>query len=465
MLRRSLRLSLASFVVVSSLAATARAQQPVEAPLVQPPEPTPPTSTAGTDVLPPSPPAPPTDAASDARVKELEARVAATEEKLKKIEATTQWYDGLKFQGFVQTEYRVQWNNAAASPNLVNGRLPAGVGSNDVVARADGTTSNQDLLRLRRTRLRALYENETLRTFLQLDFLPAGGPTGAQGSLMRNAEVYGIARWSKQIRTEFGGGLFQHPFRWEIPEASMYRPFIERTWMEANIYPGEREIGARAKTYIDDKVIVDLGVTNGQKLGQQNFVVLPDLDHGKDAFAVVQVQAGPVLLGAHGLYGSNVNIDTQALRVKHFQKMGVNLSAVFKHTFSEKLGETRAIGELTFGENMDTGIRYPFALPAIPTNFRDDVKDSGQRGLYIRLEQDITEWALAGFRYDMYTPNTAIANNARDTYDFVLGARFGRWFKVFEEVAYAIDNVHAEGAPPPSRHIWTNSLWFQGAFY
>ena len=54
---------------------------------------------------------------------------------------------------------------------------------------------------------------------------------------------------------------------------------------------------------------------------------------------------------------------------------------------------------------------------------------------------------------------------AEDGDGFVVGARFGKWFKVFEEVAYAIDNVHAEGAAPPSRHIWTNSLWFQGAFY
>lgn len=473
MLRRSLRRSLASVALVSTLAANAQAQQPGpgEAPLV-PPAPDAPTSTAGTDVQPHAPPAPTEapvspagDAAGDAKVKELEARVAASEARLKKLEETTSWYEGLKFQGFVQVEYRTQWNNAAASPNLVNGRLPSGVGSNDVIARADGTTSNQDLIRLRRTRLRALYEVETFRMFLQLDFLPSGGPTGAQGSIMRNAEAYGIARWSKDVRTEFGGGLFMHPFRYEITEASMYRPFLERTWAEANLYPNEREIGMRAKTIVDEKLFIDVGVTNGQKLGQPTFVLVPDLDHGKDGFLVVQVQAGPVLLGLHGVYGSNVAVDTQALRVKHFEKMGVNVSAVFQHTFFPKIGETRAIGELSFGQNMDTGIRYPFGLPAIPNEFRDDVKDLGQRGLYLRAEQDITAWAIAGFRYDMYTPNVAIANNARDTYDLMLGARFGKWFRVIDEVSYAIDNVHAEGAAPPSRQIWQNSLWFQGAFY
>ena len=151
----------------------------------------------------------------------LVPRLALDEARLKTLENDLGPLGHLKVQGYVQFQYRVQSFDAAASPNLVNGALPSGISSNDVVAKADGTTTNTNLFRLRRTRLRTIYETDIIRVFLQIDLLPAGGPTATQGTIARNAEATGIAHWTKDLKTELTGGLFQIPFRAEVIESSM----------------------------------------------------------------------------------------------------------------------------------------------------------------------------------------------------------------------------------------------------
>lgn len=440
-----------------------------------------PISTSGTDVQPatpaPSQPlvpvpvpaaAPETGAAAanQERIRALETRVAIEEAKQKSLENGVGPLRNLKIQGFVQPQYIVQSVNAAASPNQSGGRLPAGIGSNDVVAKADGTTTNQNMFRLRRTRLRALYETDIVRVLLQLDFLPRGGPNPYDGSVMRDASATGIARWSKSVRTELTAGLFMIPLRFENTELSMFRPFIERTWANMNVFPGERDIGAHAKTFaLDDRLTFDVGVMNGGRLGTPTFVAQPDPNHSKDYFATASYRVGPVTLDVGGYLGAGANVDTKLLRVKNYGRRALNLGARFAYTFVEALGETRAYAELMFAENMDTGVFYPFAVPAIPQNFTDDVKDLGERALYLRAEQELTRWGIAGFRYDMYTPDTSIANDARDTYTFMAGARFTKHLRLVDEIGWAIDNVHPEGAEAPSKAILTETLWLQGSFY
>jgi hypothetical protein len=484
------RLTITSLAVASSFHAATVFAQPAsnawpddpktaaDPPLIAPPQDAPPTSTSGSDVTPstadakaaaasaPDTTAANAAAANAARIRELETRVAIDEAKLKSLENGVSPLRNLKVQGYVQAQYVVESVNAAASPNLVGGRLPEGIGSNDVVAKADGTTTNLNRFRLRRTRLRTIYETDIVRVFLQLDFLPSGGPNPYDGSIMRNAEATGIARWSKDVRTELTAGLFMVPFRYENTEISLYRPFIERTWANLNIFPGERDIGAHAKTFaMDDRLQIDVGILNGGRLGTPTFVAAPDLNHGKDYFAMASYKLGPVTVNVNGYLGSAANVDPKGLRVKNYGRRGVNVGTQIAHTFAPSIGETRLYSELMFAENMDTGIRYPFAVPAIPASFTDDVRDLGERSFYVRVEQDLTQWALAGFRYDMYTTDTSIANNARDTYTFMAGARFTKYLRLVNELGWAIDNIHPEGSPPPSKEVFTETVWLQGSFY
>lgn len=447
-------------------------------PLLPPPAPGAPISTSGTDVAPPGPQSPPAPivmsdadankAAAEARTKirELEARAALDEARLKTLESDLGPLRHFKVQGYVQLQYLVQSVNAAASPNLQGGKLPDGIGANSVIAKADGTTTNTNMFRLRRTRLRTYYETDLLRVFMQVDLLPAGGPSAAQGTIARNAEAVGKIHWSKDVLTEVKGGLFEVPFRNELLESSMYRPFIERTWASQNMFPTERDLGIGVKTFaMKERLVTNFGVLNGQRLGETTFVLLPDLNRSKDFFGMASYKVGPVTLSLWGYLGSSQRVDATLLRVKNFTRKGVNMGVTFDHTFFPKLGGTRAYGELLFAQNMDTGVRYPFAVPGIPANFTDDVKDMNERGLYLRAEQDLTEWALAGFRYDTYTTDSSIKNNARDTFTFMAGANFTKYLRIINELSYAVDNMHPDGAAAPSKHIYGYTAWMQGRFF
>lgn len=436
-----------------------------------------PLSTSGTDVQPPGNLLPPppvvisTPVAADpsaAHTRELQARLALDEARLRTLESDVGPLRHLKFMGYVQLQYLLTSNNAAASPNLQpNGALPPGITSNDTVARADGTTTNTNAFRLRRTRLGATYETDVVRVFLQIDLLPSGGPASTQSTIARNAEATGIAHWNKDIRTELTGGLFQVPFRMELEELSLYRPFIERSWASLNLFPTERDIGVHARTIAaGDHLVVDVGVVNGQRLGEPRFVLQPDLNSSKDFFATLSgKRLGPIDASVSGYVGRNQIVDPQLLRVKNYERYAINLGARFAKTLAPVLGETRLMGELMFGKNMDTGVVYPFGVPAISAAFNDDITSLGERALYLRAEQELTHWGIAGFRYDTYTTDVSQSNDARNTYTFMLGARFSKYLRLVNELSYAIDNVHPKGDVAPSKHVLQYSAWLQGSFY
>lgn len=449
------------------------ADPPVLAPPA-PASPAPPTSVTGTDLassaplLPDAPAAGaaiPADPHLDLRLRRLETRVANDERHIRQLEEKLGFFRHLKLEAFVQAQFLAQSFNTAASPNLVNGALPPGVDANDTIARADGTTTNATFFRVRRARLRTFYETEAMRMFLQIDGLPAGGVGPGIGTILRQAEATGKIHWSKDVVTEITAGLFFLPFRRELLEASLNRPFIERTWFVQNAFPIERDYGVHAKTMaFDGRLVVDVSVVNGSRLGERYFTTLPDLSGAKDGIAYVTYKVGPATLGASGYVGRGQIVDTQALRFKGFSRWAVNYQAAFERRLVPQLGETRLSAELTFAQNMDVGVNYAFAVPTIPANFREDVANLDQRAFYIRFEQDLTRWGMVGYRFDTYTPNAAIDNNGRDTHAFLLVGKISPNLRWMNEFGTAIDNVHAFGAAPPSKHIAYFSTVLQAGF-
>jgi hypothetical protein len=434
----------------------------------------PPTSTSGTDLTSSSPPTAPTVVVSDAageakqneRLEQLEARVKTDEQRIRKLEEHGRLFKNLRFESFIQPQLLVQTYNSAASPNVQpSGQLPAGIGANDTIAKADGTTTNGTFFRVRRARLRTFYETDVMRLFLQIDALPAGGIGPGIGTILRNAEATGIARWTKDVRTEFTAGLFFTPFRRELLEPSLTRPFIERTWFIQNVFPIERDYGAHAKTIaLDDRLVVDIAVVNGQRLGERTFVALPDLNRSKDLIGYTTYRAGSFTLGMSGYLGTGQIVDKDALRFKQYSRWAVNYEASAKHKLVRRLGESRLIAEFTLTRNMDTGVIYPFAMPKIPARFTDDVANVDGRAVYVRVEQDIKEMFTLGYRYDTYTPNAAVKNNARDTHAFLAVWKVSPNLRFMSELGWAIDNARPEGAPAPSKHVVYFSNVLQAMF-
>jgi hypothetical protein len=449
-------------------------------PPIAPPPPPPwssdtPTSTSGTQLLPPTQAAQPVaptvnreaEIALDNRIKMIEERLAGDEKAQKPNEERMAWLRRFKLGGYVQPQMLWQSFNTAASPNLgANGQLPAGISANSIIAKADGTTTNPNFFRMRRARLKAEYmPSDYARMVFEIDPFFGGGTSRETGTIARQVEAQGIAKWSSDVQTEFAMGIFKVPLGYEIIQGDADRPFIERSWGEQNLFPAEFDTGVRATTTaLDKKLTVNAAVINGVVMGEKTFTLLPDLNKGKDVMARVNYNFGPIDAGLGAYYGQGQNVDGTNLRFKQFPRWATNFEVAVHETFIKDLGQTRLFAELLFAQNMDRGTKYGFALPAIPASINSDVTDLDERSLFIRLEQDMTEWITVAFRYDYYSPNTAEKDNQRDTYSFVTAVNFTKGLKLMAEFDHAVDNVHRPGAPLPDKQIETFSTVLQARF-
>lgn len=398
-------------------------------------------------------------------MRELEARLDADEKRVRRLEERQRALRHFKLGAFVQPQVLVQSFNAAASPNSVNGTLPTGISSNAVIAKSDGSTTNGTMFRMRRTRLRTTFETSPARLYVEIDPFPLGGVGPGIGTVVRDAEATGLAHWDRDFRTELTAGVFKVPGNLELRERSDVRPFIERSWANQNVFPTERDIGVHATTFaMHDRLVVDLGIVNGQRLGEPRFVAQPDLNKSKDFFGHLRYRLGFVTFGISGYVGRSQLVDSQQLRFKQFRRWWVNYELSAHQRLVRALGETRVVAELAIAQNMDTGIHYAFALPRIPANIHDEVANLDERALILRFEQDLTRWAQLAYRYDFYTTDTAIKNNARDTHAVVASVRFSPNLRWMNEIDYAIDNIHPQGTPAPSRHFFAFSSVLQAGF-
>jgi hypothetical protein len=455
-----------SSLVAACLALTAASAHAQTAPWTNSPA-----SASGTELLPPtgtSAAGPVPAPSADARMKELERRLAELEAENARRDQKLSWLEHVKLSGYVQAQFISQWYNTAASPNLRAGELPPGIDANDTVARADGATTNLTLFRFRRVRPKLeLYPSEYAKVVIEIDpgGLVGGAVPNGTGAIARNIYAVGIVPWSKDVRTEIAMGSFKVPFGYEQTQSSSLRPFIERSWMNNNFFPGAYDIGLRTETKaLSNKLTVLATIVNGYTLAERYYALLPDLNKGKDVVGRANYDFGPFDLGISGLAGQGQRVDTPTLRFKQFRRWAVNLEGAIHHPFIRRLGETKVFAELTVAQNLDRGVFYDFGTPDIPADIHASVDSRNERGVFVRLEQDLSRWFTLGLRYDMYTPDTQVKNDARDTYGFVGVVHFTQGLQLMLEYDYSIDNVHRRGTPAPSKEIFNFSGVLQAKF-
>jgi len=261
-------------------------------------------------------------------------------------------------------------------------------------------------------------------------------------------------------------GIFKIPFGYEVLQSDADRPFIDRSWGEQNLTPAEYDTGARAyTTALERKLAVQVAVVNGATQGEKNFAIVPDLNKGKDVVGRVAYNFGMFDAGMSGDYGQGQVVDATTLRFKQFPRWGVNLEAALHHTFVKSLGGTRVFAEATLAKNLDRGVKYTVAVPAIPADIVNGyVQDHDERNTWFRVEQDLGEYLTLAARYDYYTPDSAQANDGRDTYGLVAVIHFTKGLQLMIEGDHAIDNVHKPGSPAPSKQIETLQSTLQARF-
>ena len=380
------------------------------------------------------------------------------------------WLRHFHLSGYIQPQILIQYYNTAASPNLVGGSLPAGISANDTIAKANGTTTNGDYFRLRRARLRTSFTpSEGTRFVFEIDPTPAGGQIGGTGTIARTVEAVGIARWTDTVTTEFAAGIFKIPFGREVLQNDADRPFIERSWGEQNLTPGEFDTGARSYTTWTDgtrSFVGQVALVNGQTEGEPTFSLDPDLNQGKDWVGRLNFDLGDWFdVGGSGYFGYGQAVNAAELRFKQFIRWAANGELGLHHTFSPNVGATKIFAEVTFAQNLDRGVHYAFALPAIPTNIDAPVASMNERSIWARLEQDLSRWVTLGFRWDEYTPDTSQTDNARDTFAGVGVVHFTSWLQAMLEYDHVIDHVHARGTQATDQQIEIGSGVLQVKFF
>ena len=449
---------------------TANPNATAQQPPAPPPDQTAPAQGAAAGVAPGAPAPTPTstlDPEQERRLGLLELHVRQLEEQHRRDKEEHEewwgWTRHVHFSGYLQPQMLWNFYNDAASPNLVNGALPSGVSANDVTATPDkyfggpstpGLTTNKSYFRLRRARLKIELEpNEYSRFVMEIDPTLAGGPDNGTGTIARNVEADGIAKWGGDVETLFGMGIFKIPYGWEVLQSDADRPFIERSWWEQNVTPGEFDTGAKAYTRaMDGRLAFQVAFINGATQGEKTFSLLPDLTKGKSIVGRVNYNFGPFDVGTSGYYGQGAEVNLAQLAFKQFPRWAWNFEAGLHHRFFE-FGATRVLGEFNLGQNMDRGVNYAFALPGLPSDIiNGSVTNRNELGGFIRVEQDITKWSTLAVRYDYYTPDTSISDDGRHTFAVVGVAHFTRQLQLMLEYNHFIDNVRASStAPEPNK--------------
>ena len=465
--------ALAAVLLLAPAGAWAQAQVPEK---LTPPPPPPwdePLSTSGVDVTPPPPP-PPTTAPThedSARIRELEQRI----EKLEREHHDTRadWLEWLHPWMLLQPQLVWNFYNAAASPNAVNGVLPPGIGANDVTATPSGNTTNPDFFRLRRARLHLDFlPSEYARFVFEVEPMPRDPTIPGSGTIAR--EIEAIARFplTKTVALDFGGGSFELPLGAEWREAHADRPFIERSYFQQNLIPGDFDLGFHLGAYAGKHFSAEVAAVNGQTFGQLDHGTNLSLGRPKDFVGLVRFEYPGIDFGASGYAGVGQLVDGVNLRFKQYVRYAGDVDVEFHHATS--LGRTRAFVEGLLGANMDRGVLSPGNLPAIPIDITQDVTDRVEFGAVARVDQDLGRYFTLAARWDIYMPDVNLVNDMRNTIAGVVAVRLipeivrsasiplDPKIQLNFEYDHAIDTIRASGPTPATKLIDTMSFVLQG---
>lgn len=289
-----------------------------------------------------------------------------------------------------------------------------------------GALLNQDAFVIKTARARIDASWTYVGAQLELETNTVHGP------VIRPYHVFGTLRWPQPRDAKAPAiatasmGLFDTPFGYEGPESPRLRFFMERSLVSRAFFPG----------------VPDLGLAVGGALGafRWSFAAMNNqpLDTIYQGLAPVSAKAlvtrvafeshprgdldvagGVSAMRGRGFHPgtdstknqivwNDVNEDgtiqpselvgraaTSAIPSKSFDQWAVDVDLQVR--FKTKLGTTAITGEVTLGDNMDRGLYV-----ADPIFLGQDTREIGW---HADVTQEITKWAVVGFRYDYYDPN------------------------------------------------------------
>jgi hypothetical protein len=330
----------------------------------------------------------------------------------------------------VITRHEEGWLEKLVAPFSLMAFLQADVhgsqASEDQVQQG-GTLLNEDRFVLKTARVRVDASWKYVGGQLELESNTVHGP------VIRPYHVFGTLKIpspnSKQDAPALASasvGLFDTPFGFEGPESPRFRYFMDRSLSSRAFFPGVPDLGLW--------VFGELGAfrwsfaaMNGEPLDTRYQALAPVsakqlvVRVGFDAHPRpdLDISGAVSTLRGRGFHPgtdasknqitwNDVNEDgsiqpaelvgqaaASPIASQLFDRWAVG--ADVQVNFRSKLGTTRVTGEITMADNMDRGlyIADPIFLG----------QDTRELGAHVDFTQEITKWAVVGFRFDYYDPN------------------------------------------------------------
>ena len=293
----------------------------------------------------------------------------------------------------------------------------------------DNGVLNQNRFVLRRGRVRIARDWDYAALLVEVDGNTVHGPSfgwqKAEVSL-----VYGRSQ-EKDVApmVQFTMGIFDLPFGYELIESPKSRPFMERSTGGRALWPSEPDAGARLSGQLKFFRYA-VALTNGEPLGEKSGFGLQDPNNNKDVTVRLGATAKPwskVMASGDITYnaGKGFHAGTPATKssvtwqdanhngqVDNNELVGHPASAATSsQNFSRwaigadaqlavetKLGKSLLYGEIVVAQNLDRGLFISDPIANTGQNIR-------QLSYYVAFIQEITPYALVGFRTDFYNPN------------------------------------------------------------
>ncbi len=359
--------------------------------------------------------------------------------------------------------------------------------------RQGGSLLNQNRFSVRRIRLELSRRYDFTGYLVELDGNTTSGPSF--GLHRAEGSVFYSTKQGQPALIELTGGLLKLPFGYETPESSRSRWFMERTTASKAFFPTEVDVGVRlhgAWRFLRYGVALTNGEPKGTKAS--NFQ-LQDPNKAKDVTLRVGADApvgdslrlsgGVSYLAGKGFHAgddatksrvvwsdSNENgvIDsgelngvagTAAVPAENFRRWAVG--ADFQTRLRTSLGWSTVFVEAVAAVNLDRGLYI-----ANPTKSTPDAREFGW---HLGFTQEVTKYAVVGFRYDSYNPDSDLldsrggqflpSNQTISTYSPLIGLALPDRARLVFQYDFIRDNLARDKTGVPtdlSNDQWTLRL-------
>lgn len=303
--------------------------------------------------------------------------------------------------------------------------------SENQLLQSSNTPLNQDRFLVRRARLIVARAWQYTSLDFEFDGNTVNGPTF--GLYRGEASVFYRPSDDQAPLVQFTLGQFRTPFGFELLESPSTRWFMERSQLSRALYPTEIDVGGRISGEAGPFRYVG-ALTNGEPLSEKSGFQLQDPNSAKDftlsvgakgdLLAWLHIDGGVSAVKGRGFHAGtpatkataswvdqneNGVVDNGEIRgtgaqaavpSESFERWAVGADLRLEAT--SPLGTTTVYGELVAAKNMDRGF-----FPADPVASGQDARELGY---YVGLLQQITPYAMVGFRADYYDPNADATN-------------------------------------------------------